>query len=126
MGPPSRGSSTVSELAVRGGRHRSASFPSACRWRYFAGWGDRSSIRRADRGRTVLHVVAEDEGRAAGDDAAGFQDVQIDVEGDFAKRDDHLQFGQEFQFALEVRAAVAQFLWSRFVPGGAQWAAAVM
>ena len=69
------------------------------------------------RSGTELPVVTEDEGRTAGDHAVGFQDIQVDVEGDLAEGDDHLQVGQQFQLALEVGTAVAQFLWRGFVAG---------
>ena len=42
----------------------------------------------------VLEIVAELEGSAAGDRAAGFQDVQVIVEGNFAERDHHFEVGQ--------------------------------
>ena len=61
--------------------------------------------------------MTEDEGRTGGDYAAGFQDVEVDVEGDLAQGDDHLQVGQQFQLALEIGTAVAQFLRRGFVAG---------
>ena len=65
----------------------------------------------------ILHIVAENERRAAPDQSAGFQSIQVDVERDLTERHDHFQVGQQFQFALEVGAAVAQFL-GGFVVGG--------
>ncbi len=56
-----------------------------------------------------------------------FSSVQVDVEGDLAERDHHFQVGQQFQFPLEVGTAVAQSPRAvGLLPGGAQWAAAVM
>ena len=39
----------------------------------------------------IFEVVAEDEGGAGGDGAAGFENVEVDVEGDFAEGDDDFE-----------------------------------
>src|ERR1035438_9087027 len=66
---------------------------------------------------TVRDAVTENEWGAARDDAAGLQDVEVDVEGNLAERDDHPQVGQQFQFTLQPGPAVSQFLRCGLIAG---------
>lgn len=68
-------------------------------------------------GGAVFEIVAEGEGGAAVDVAVGFEDVEVDVEGDLAEGNDDFEIGEELEFALEPGAAVAEFLGGGFVAG---------
>lgn len=67
--------------------------------------------------KAVFEIVTEGKRGAAGDDAAGLEDVEVDIEGDFAEGDDDFEAGEQVEFALEVGTAVAEFLGGGFIAG---------
>src|SRR5579871_3745132 len=62
-------------------------------------------------------MVAEQEVRAARDEASLFENRQKKIEGDTAQRHHHAEVRKEVQFGVEPRTAVAQFRGSRLVIG---------
>ena len=66
----------------------------------------------------VLPPVSEAEFRSAVDDSATTQDGKVDVEGQPAKRDDHADVAEQYQFALQIGPAVADLIGRWFVIRG--------
>jgi hypothetical protein len=63
-------------------------------------------------------VVTEDEIGAASDQAAGLQDVEIRVEGDFAESDHDPKVWEQVELALEEGTAIAEFVRGGLVSRG--------
>src|SRR6202521_1279761 len=71
--------------------------------------------KNASIGQDVFGAVAEFVLALAGDQFSSLQVVEIGFESDSSERNDDAQIFESFQFALQIRSAVSQFLGQRLV-----------